>query len=84
MKKYATRRMEFLWAVEGDHPALEKELNAKGPTLIALRMDKTEYFVMSGEFTDKNVMDFVNGVQMHKYFFLDYGKLPKIETIKDN
>lgn len=29
MKKFATRRMEFLWAESGDHPDLEKSFRAK-------------------------------------------------------
>ena len=62
----------------GEQPNIESQFKAKGPTAVAIDWRKNKYFVMSGDFTEKSLTEFSNGVLKNRYFFLDYSEFPEI------
>jgi protein disulfide-isomerase A6 len=80
LKKFSTRRIAFLYFLTGTQKALETQFKVKGPTAVAVKFDKKSFYVMGGDFTEKTAMDFANGIQKEKFFFLPFSTFPEIES----
>jgi hypothetical protein len=78
VKKFQAKRVKFLWFNAGEQPELESKFRAKGPNAIAINYEKKKYYVMNDQFNAKTLLDFTNGIQKNKFFFLPFEEFPQI------
>ena len=73
-------RIKLYWTESGTNPDVESEFKVESPGLVAFNIKKSTYYTMFGEYEDKNIGDFFNGICGNKFFFQKFEKFPKLKS----
>ncbi len=71
----------LFWALEGEQPELEAAFKVTTPGIASFNIDKMNYYTGSGDFTEKSVSDFLNGIQKNKFFFAKLDAFPTLREV---